>query len=220
MNLGSWVLTGYSGILFLTAVREWRRGRRALPSRTGVVTRTLFAVLDAAGVPLALLFSGYTGVLLSATSTPVWCENPWLGALFSASAFGNGASALTLALERKSAAAKPALEALEKIDTAAHVAEIVMQAGYLAAAGELARPLTQGKWAPLFWGATAGVVAAEVLKHLPTGGRTRRWTRVAGALAGLAGGFALKWAVLCAGHDSAGDPEADRQVSRRHRALG
>ena len=44
----------------------------------------LLAISDAAGVPLALLLAGYTGVLLSGTSTPIWSKNPWLGALFSA----------------------------------------------------------------------------------------------------------------------------------------
>ncbi len=218
MNLGSWVLTGYSGVLFLTALREWFRG----PSgrrRHRFVGRAALFVLDLAGLPLALLFSGYTGVLLSATSTPVWSKNPWLGPLFCASAIDNGAAAIRLALEFRRGKAADGVEALETIDTAAHAAEAAATVGYLSTAGSLARPLTQGPLAPAFWGAAAGVVAAEVLKHVPAGGRIGRWAKVAGAILGVAGGFALKWAMQQAGPASACDPDADRQVSRPRRGL-
>ncbi len=223
MNLGSWVLTGYSGVAFLTALREWFR--RAGRPGEGALSRATGVVLDAAGVPLALLFSGYTGVLLSATATPLWSRNSWLGPLFTASAIGNGASAIALALEfRPSGEAERAgargSSALERIDTAAHVVEAVATAGYLAAAGGLARPLTRGKLAPYFWGAAAGVAVSEVLKRLPAAGGTRRWSKVAAAVAGVASGFALKWAIQQAGPPSAADPEADRQATRRSRSRG
>jgi formate-dependent nitrite reductase membrane component NrfD len=222
MNLGTWTLTAFSGVLFLTAVREWLRRDEAPAPPLGLrrLGPALFAVVDAAGVPLALLFSGYTGVLLSATATPVWSCNSWLGALFSASAISNGVSAISLALEDGDPEAEPATHALEKIDTVAHAAEGVALAGYLTAAGNLARPLTHGKWAPCFWGAVAGVVAGEVLKQVPARPRAKRWLRIAGAVAGLAGGLALKWAMLHAGPESAGDPDADRQVTRRRTPAG
>jgi hypothetical protein len=115
MNLGSWVLTGYSGVLFLTALREWPGGAR----QRGWFDRAAVLVLDAAGLPLALFFSGYTGVLLSATSTPVWCRNPWLGPLFTASAVSNAVSTISVALQSEEQSA--ASEALDMIDTVAHV---------------------------------------------------------------------------------------------------
>jgi hypothetical protein len=126
---------------------------------------------------------------------------------------------VTLALERHTETriaeeGSPAADALDTIDTCAHVAEGVAVAGYLYAAGTLAEPLTKGKWAPCFWGAVAGVAAAEVLKRLPLGRAGRRRSRMASALVGVAGGFAPKWAMLHAGRDSASDPEAERQVSR------
>jgi formate-dependent nitrite reductase membrane component NrfD len=216
MNLGSWVLTGYGGVLFLTALREWRRR----PGPEGVLGRAVGAALDLAGVPLALLFSGYTGVLLSGTSTPVWTKNPWLGPLFTASAIGNGAAAITLALEAlpgADEATRPAVEALEQIDGVAHVAEAATLAGYFGAAGSLSRPLTHGKVAPYFWGAVGCVVASEVVRRLPVRGRARGWVRLAAAAASLASGFCLKWAMQQAGPPSAADPEADRQASRPRR---
>jgi formate-dependent nitrite reductase membrane component NrfD len=153
MSLGSWVLTGYSGVVFFTARGEWFRGRRR--GRPNLRGKAALLTLDAAGLPLAILFSGYTGVLLSGTATPVWSQNPWIGPLFSASALSNGASAINLALElRRGAdeetAKSPEQEALEKIDTAAHAAEAVTTAGYLSTAGSLAKPLPHGKLAPYF----------------------------------------------------------------------
>jgi formate-dependent nitrite reductase membrane component NrfD len=217
MSLGSWTLTAYSGIVFLSAAREWLRGRRPTNRRSGLPGRVLLAVIDAAGLPVALLFSGYTGVLLSGTSTPMWSKNPWLGPLFTASAIANGAAAISLALEATPTgeeSARPSVEALEKIDTAAHVAEAVTLTGYLSTAGSLAKPVTHGKLAPYFWSAAAGIAATEVLRRLPSRGRGRRWLRLAAAVAGVAGGFGLKWAMQQAGPSSAADPAADRQVSR------
>jgi formate-dependent nitrite reductase membrane component NrfD len=215
MSLGTWVLTGYSGILFLTALREWRRWRRGVPSRGGIGA-VLFAVVDAVGLPLAVLFSGYTGVLLSGTATPVWTKNSWLGPLFTSSAIANGAAATSLALltQRADGEERPALEALETVETVAHVAEGAAMAGYLATAGSLARPVTHGKLAPYCWGAAAAVVAGEVVQRLPVRGAARRWCKLAAAVVGVAGGFCLKWALQQAGPASAADPEADRQASR------
>ena len=223
MNLGAWTLTAYSGAAALAVLREWLRGDRTPEERSlaanvadGVVT----LVLDAAGVPLALLLSTYTGVLLSATSTPVWSKNPWLGAMFMSSAVGTGAAATDLALEGWSAwrgapRDEAAHEALQRVDSAAHAAELATLMGFRAAAGERAKPLTQGEMARPFWGATAGLLASEVLKLLPLRGAARRWADVAGAALGLAGGFALRYAMTMAGPPSANDPEAARQAGAK-----
>jgi formate-dependent nitrite reductase membrane component NrfD len=219
MNLGSWVLTGYSGMVFLAALREWRRGRD-LHRRERGVGKASVAAMDLVGLPLALLFSGYTGVLLSGTSTPVWTKNPWLGPLFTTSAIGNGAAAITLALGVLPNAAEtpqPVVKALEKIDETARLAEAVTLAGYFQTAGSLARPLVQGKSAPIFWGAVGGVLAGEILRRLPIRGSARGWVRLAAAAAGLASGFCLKFAMQQAGPSSAADPEADRLASRSRR---
>ncbi len=222
MNLGAWTLTAYSGASALACpARVAARRPHAGGALAGgaVLDGVLTLVCDAAGVPLALLLSCYTGVLLSSTSTPVWSKNPWLGAMFAASAVGTGAGAVSLALEAWSAwRAAPrdeaASEALQRVDTAAHAAETLTLMGYRAAAGALAKPLTEGKMALPFWGATAGLAASEVLKLLPLRGRARRWADVASAALGLAGGLALRWAFTMAGPPSGRDPEAARRASR------
>ncbi len=215
MNLGAWTLTTYSGAAFAALLREWLRGSRTTEelSRAGRVTDgVLLAVSDAAGVPLALLLAGYTGVLLSGTSTPVWSRNPWLGPLFSAGAIANGAAALSLAPGVK--ANEEASGTLKTIHSIAHVAEMLTAAGFVAAAGSLAEPLTAGKASLPFWGAALGVVGAEVLKALPLRGRARGVSETAASVLGLLGGYALRWSMVHAGRVSAADPEAARRATR------
>ena len=255
MNLGTWTLTGYGAMLTLTALREWRKGRRggdketrkqgnketeetqsaignrqsAIPSslipgvhpegRTHPSSLLLDAALDGAGMPLALLLAGYTGVLLSTSVTPLWARNRWLGPLFSASAISTGASALELALQAQSpnAEARPSHRPLKQIDTVAKITEAVALAGYLGEAGKFAAPITKGKYAPHFWGGAvgAGLAGSALLGAIPVKNpKARRVLRIAGAVAGLAGGFALRWAISQGGHISGSDPQAARDSSR------
>lgn len=216
MNLGTWVMTAFSGTAALALLREWRRGDRTeeLSATERVLDAGVVAISDAAGVPLALVMACYTGVLLTSTSTPVWRQNPWLPAAFTASAVSNGAAAVSLALSATGAGDPETEEALETIDTVAHAAEAATLAGYLASAGDLAKPLTHGANAKQFWGGVLGLAASELLRRSAPRGRSGRWLRAASALAGLAGGYALRWAFVHAGKHSADDPEAARQASR------
>ena len=221
MNLGAWTLAAFGGVLTLSALNEWRKAtQRGRPSASMKVASAAVDVIgDVAGVPLGLLLAGYTGVLLSTTSTPLWARNSWLGPLFSASAVSSGATAIRLVLEsqkptfRNRRAKKP----MEQIGMAAKVAEAVTLGGFLVAAGELAKPVTKGKYAPHLWGGAvgAGLVLSTVLESLPVKSeKTRRWLRIGGAVAGLAGGLALRWAISQGGHESGMDPDAARKSSR------
>jgi len=221
MNLGAWTLTGYGGAVALALLREWARGRSE-PERSAAARLTDGVVLtltDAAGVPLALVMTGYTGVLLSGSSTPAWSKNRWLGPLFSASAISTGAAAISLALAgRRALGAVPvpdraAESALAAVELAAHVAEGLALGGYLVEAGGLAKPLTEGAQARNLWGSVLATAAAEVVRRLVPD-RGSGWGKVAAAALGLAGGFALRWAFVHAGPASANDPEAARQASR------
>ncbi len=243
MNLGTWTLTGYGAVLTLTALKEWRKGQRGgekekrrrgeekirdtrYEIREGEASSFILhpssfvdAALDGAGMPLALLLAGYTGVLLSTSATPLWARNRWLGPLFSASAISTGASALELALQARSANAEsaPSHRPLKQMDTVAKITEAVALAGYLSEAGKFAAPITKGKYAPHFWGGAvgAGLAGSALLGAIPVKNpKTRRALRIAGAVAGLAGGFALRWAISQGGHISGSDPQAARDSSR------
>ena len=224
MNLGSWILTGYGGALSLAAL-EAVTGRSAVAttgngSSSAKRGELLSMAVDASGVPLGVMLAGYTGVLLSTISTPVWARNPWLGALFSASAFHSGAAALELAHEfgKEGGESDEESHPLEGVNRATRAAEAVALGGYLSSSGPLAKPLTAGKYAPHVWGAAvgAGMILPTLLDRLPVRNKkAKRWLKLAASGLTLAGGFAIKWAVTHAGHPSAEDPDAAREATRR-----
>lgn len=217
MNLGAWILTGFGGALSMTALIEWFRERRRgkAGAAAAAADTALGVALDAAGIPLALGLATYTGVLLSTTSTPIWARNRWLGPLFSAGALSTGASAISLALNAAQADERE-IEPVKKVTLVAKAAEAVALGGFLAEAGSLAKPVLTGKYAPhLIGGAIgAGLVLSTLLETAPArSSSARRSLHIAGALAGLAGGYLLRWSLVQAGHPSGGDPEAARKSS-------
>ena len=217
MNLGTWSIVAYSGMATAAALREYFRG--AVRSRERSALRhihnpTLLALHDLAGVPFAVMVAGYSGVLLSCTSNPVWCKNPWLGPLFSASSIATGAEAVSLTLDLAGTESPAASRALMKIDTLAHLAEAGASAGFSKAAGEKARPLHHGAMRRYQQISRSAIVFAEVLKLLPVRGKARKWVRMVSAALGLVGGFALRWTMVQAGHQAAADPDLARLNSR------
>jgi formate-dependent nitrite reductase membrane component NrfD len=213
MNLGTWVLNAYCGPATLTALHEWADSRPAGEREAfkKLTNPFVMAVSDAAGVPLALVLAGYTGVLLSSTANPLWSRNPWIGPLFSASAIGTGAAAISLALRLTGAREHSgALKVLDHVDTAAHAAEAACAAGFLKHAGENAAPLLTGKQAPTFKATGAAAVASEVLKFLPLRGKAKRVANVASNVLSLAAGFGLRWSFVHGAHEAANDPRLAR----------
>lgn len=227
MNFGTWVVTAFNMLAVLATGRELLRTKLGDPPPPGLARLLDWALTtsgDIFGVPVAILLAGYTGVLLSTTSTPVWCKNRWIGALFSASAIGAGASAIRLALDIKQLPApaeevtKPGApsQVVGKIETVSHFLEAASLAAYLAEAGELAKPLTHGKQKTAFWAGAvgAGLVLPTILRHAPAPARWRRWLGIGASVLALAGGAALRWAFVEAGKDSGSDPDAARKSSR------
>jgi formate-dependent nitrite reductase membrane component NrfD len=217
MSLGTWVVSGYGGAAAGAVLREWMIATKGEPKTppAKALDNSLAVITDMAGVPLALLMMSYTGVLLSATATPVWCRNKWLSPLFTASAIGNGAGAVSLALQfmqrhRRSRAESAGEKVLDRVSTAAHIAEAVLRYQYVKSLGHLAKPLTHGAQKKYMIGSTASLIAAEALKYAPLEGRSRKVARIASALLSVAGGFALKFGITEAGKPSAEDPEQAR----------
>jgi formate-dependent nitrite reductase membrane component NrfD len=219
MNLGTWALTAYSGVAATSVLREYLSRGDVSPKDRGLLNNlagsTLLAVQDAAGVPLALMIAGYTGVLLNSTANPLWCKNPWLGPLFSASAIATGAAAINLVLGLTGTSPDaPSRRALSKIDSMAHLAEAVTLTGFIKHAGERAKPLTQGSMRHVHLATIAGLVTSEFVKHLPVSRKTKKWTSLLSSAAGLAGGFALRWAMVHGGLEAGKDPRLARLNSQ------
>jgi len=216
MNLGSWVLTGFTPLVLLAALREALRDRSdSLGELTRTLNRPITLLTDVAGIPLGLLLSTYTGILLSATAVPLWGRNPHLGTLFTASAMNTGVAAVHLALQAQSSDKAPE-QALARIKTTTHAAKSAALAAFTGHAGKQARTLTHGKAASAFWIGVVGVglVLPVVLDAIPARGKVKRALNVASAAATLVGGFALRWSIMEAGRESGGDPQAAREASR------
>jgi formate-dependent nitrite reductase membrane component NrfD len=225
MNFGSWVVTGFSAACAAGVLREWMRAQKGRPKSVAsqVADKSLAVVTDITGVPLALFMISYTGVLLSGTATPVWSRNKWLAPLFAVSAIGNGAAAVSLAMHfmRK---IHPRKEerlqgVLEKVETAAHIAEAGLRHQYLKSLGHLAEPLKSGPGRKYMVANMACTVGSEALKYAPLRGRAKTMARVGSAALGVLGGFALKYGILEAGAPSANDPQAARYSGSRQRRL-
>ncbi len=220
MSLGSWILSGYSLPCTAETMRQlamsWLmtpRQRKAFEA--SVANKAVTAVNDVAGVPLALGLAGYTGVLLSCASTPLWCKNTWIGPLFSSSAAATAGSAVNLALDLTGADEHgPSKRAVEAIETIAHLAEAATLAGYLREAGPLARPMTHGGQKRNLTLTIAGIVFPELLKRLPLSGKPKRATSILASLISLAGGLALRWAFVYGGQESGGNPRDARLGSK------
>jgi formate-dependent nitrite reductase membrane component NrfD len=223
MNLGSWALSAYSLPLTLLAAKQFaedlskkyppvKRAAQLIPAR----------LLGWLGLPLSLTMTSYTGVLLAATSTPLWATSRCLGALFATSAINNGVAATSLHLALHDDGNRQALRSLEKVERAARLSEAIAICFYLATTGKAAKPLMKGRYGWQFWlcAVGMGLVAPAVLQAIRS--KRRKQSRVGTILRSalsLVGGFALKWAIVHAGRASAEDIESARHASRRSRTA-
>jgi formate-dependent nitrite reductase membrane component NrfD len=175
----------------------------------------------AIGVPAAvsgMLMSVYTGVLLSATSTPLWTvAYRHLPALFGTTATASATSALSLALAL--VGARPTAQS--KLDRLAVVAggsqlamtlatERVWRRAGVTAPLDTPRMLLLRRLTLL-----AGILAPLLvhLAHVSTGRRSRALGTLACA-ASLAGAFSERATIVFAGNDSANRPADYFHVTR------
>lgn len=226
MNLGTWAITAFGGVVTYEALRQFLIARDEGQHRPpGIVRRWVENPLirmahHAAGMPLALLVASYTGVLLSCTSNPLWCRSAWLSPMFAASAISTGAEAVGLALDAttnedpEDEDADAAQRVLKKIDTLAHAAEGAAMTGYMRQTGEKAQTLRSGKMKKFHEVAAVTIIAAEVIKLLPLPPRARKPARMFAAALGLVGGLAMRWAITQGGKEAAANPHTSRLVSR------
>jgi formate-dependent nitrite reductase membrane component NrfD len=209
MSIGSWVLAAATplsaGSALLTAGGRGRGAGGRLGRAAGIGAGLL-------GLPLAT----YTGVLISNTAVPLWCEGRRvLPILFGASSVAS-MGALSEFMNLKPYERR----IMEQFAFAGRIAEL--GAGWMlerevARVDGLAKPFQQGVSGALWKTAKLLTAASLVVSLLP--GKWKGRLVIAGTL-GTLGGLAVRFAIFQAGKASANDPQATfRQQRAASRTL-
>jgi formate-dependent nitrite reductase membrane component NrfD len=218
MSMGTWGLVGFSGLAALSTAAELAEQgfmRGSVPARLALLLPR--RLIGRIGSFFAVFVGGYTGVLLSATTVPLWARNrQFLGPTFISSALSTGAAALTAALVATGHDDHETLAPLEEIEAVALVTELSMLAAQGLNSGRLAQPLLSGKYSTLFLpGVGLGMVLPLLaqLNGLLRGRRTRAGHLLTSVLV-LIGGLILRYTLIYAGKQTADDPQAYFEQTR------
>ncbi len=215
MSMGTWALLSFSLFSGLTAViqaardgilgRWWgARMLAALPQR----------LLALPGTATGLFLGGYTGVLLTATSVPLWSRSKVLGAVFISSAISTSSALISLVL-RIAGAPDHTLHKLERLEWTALLVEMTGILTFLRQSGRAARPLVgtaPAEHGRTFWSFVfgSGLVIPWLLQtfSLLNGQRKNKKRNGRGMLISLLvlmGGYFLRRTMIEAGHTSSKD---------------
>lgn len=212
MNLGAWTLTAHGAFATLLAVRQLAAAGK-LPVLGPSLRSLPVQPLAAAGLLPAVTLGGYTGVLLSTTSIPVWSTSPLLGGLFMASSLSTGGAAVGLA-QAAFGDEDGSRGALTPLNVAFGVADLALVGAYVATSGAARKTLLHGKARLLLMGAVAATATGVALDLAARSGAGNG--RLLGGLAAAAtllGGAFLRWGVVGAGHTSANDRETTLEAA-------
>ena len=136
----------------------------------------------------------------------MWAKSPLLPAVFACSAMATGAAAVALAAELFGVGSRKARKRVAKAERVASVAEGLALAAWLKKTGEFAAPLREPPLKDAFeMGALVAGLALPLT--LPTTKKPGLWDVLKPALV-LAGGLALRYALVEGGRRSSKDPEA------------
>jgi len=214
MSIGTWGLTTFGGISALATGLQLLDDRLACSrERPGGVWRGVGTGLSLLGGLSGFFVAGYTGVLLAATAVPLWSKRPaLLGPLFLSSAMTSGAAAISAVAWISQCKESGAHEQLRALETLSTVTEASLLVTWIMALGSTAKPIAEGHLGAV---ARHGAVGAGMALPLTIGAlspylpqRLRRPAAVLSAALTLAGVFAVRYAVVMGGRQSADDPSA------------
>ena len=213
MSMGVWGLLSFSFFSGSTAVIQAAKdgllghwwGAKTLAS----LPQRLLAL---PGTAFATFLGGYTGVLLAATSVPLWSRSKLLGAVFISSAISTSSALISLLL-RLVKAPTSTLHKLERLEWTALLAEITWLLLFLRGAGRTARPLVGSgpdEHGPTFWRMVfgGGLTLPLLLQTLSLIGRRPNKRSSRGLFISvlvLIGGYFLRRTMIEAGHTSSRD---------------
>jgi len=163
MSSGAWVLLLFSGCAFVSfadavAARGWPKWaflRHASPHAP------LGRLVSRLGAILGLYLAGYTGVLLSVTTRPIWADTTLLGLTFLTSAASTSAALLIL-LGAWSGLSRDRLHPLERFDRSALILEVLAIAALVTSLGRIAA-VWLDVWGVLLAGMVLGGIALPLL---------------------------------------------------------
>jgi len=224
MSQGVWGLLVFSMFSGITAMSQaasdgvfgrWWGSKllAALPRKALAIPGTLFG----------MFLGSYTGLLLIATSVPLWSRSKLLGAIFISSAISTSAALLSLVLRVVGAPLKT-LHKLERMEWSAMLLEIVGLLAFLRGTGRPARALVGSApgehgttfWTLMFGGGLALPMFLQTFR-LYTGQRGRRFSlmSILISLLALVGGYFLRHTLIHAGKTSSRDARTMLWNSRR-----
>ncbi len=209
MSTGSWALSIFGSMSGLVATKQAAEDGLLLgdnfASRLAKLIPDRF--ISVLALPFGMYVGSYTGILLIATSVPMWARN-WLlmGPTFLSSAVSSGLSWTSLVLHLGNWGEGKTLGALKKAEKAVLIIEGVLIAASLVRMGKWSKPLFSKKLVPLFVGGTliGGIAAPLVLLF----GKESRERSILASVLVLVGGFLFRYVMVVGGRDSADDPES------------
>jgi formate-dependent nitrite reductase membrane component NrfD len=223
MSMGVYGLLGFSFFSGITAIiqaakdgilgRWWgARLLAALPQKLISLPGSLFGIF----------LGGYTGVLLTATSVPLWSRSKLLGGIFVSSALSTSTALISIVL-RIAGAPQRSLHKLEKMEWAAMLVEGAGLLAFLRQTGRAARPLVgtaPGEYGMTFWRFMfgGGLALPWVLQTLTLFRRSsgkKHWGGLFISLLVLIGGYFLRRTMIEAGRTSSMDARTTLWNARR-----
>ena len=214
MSMGVWGLLTFSMFSGLTAaIQTAKDGLLGRWWGAKVLASLPQRLLSIPGAVFGVFLGGYTGVLLTATSVPLWSRSKLLGAVFISSALSTSTALISLVLRLVGTPAH-VLHKLERLEWMALLVEMSGLLLFLRGSGRAARPLVGNgpdEHGPTFWRMVFGnglLLPWLLQSRALVGRRSRRSSGRRGifiSILVLTGGYFLRRTMIEAGHTSSKD---------------